>query len=263
MIESERALRDKMMVSLEKARNSIRPLNEMAYRFNQPVFLNELRAVDNEISYLIDKIRSSPSGFDKQVSEATKFDALYVDSCELITDQIDDLYAKVLESKMNFQLFTPELFALRKMVVDMQNTYGGRLTTMTRANLIARGVQNRLKKDDLFAAKEVLEDLRVVAAEDENISRRMVSLIQAQAPHIDQQMEALKKSGLPQGKLNPILEKWAVVKKVASEIQSAKTAVHTFLDLGVLIAGIATPAFPAAMLTAKAIMGVVSRLTGG
>lgn len=263
MIDSERALRDKMITSLERARNSIRPLNEMAYRFNQPVFLNELRAVDNEITYLIDKIRSSPSGFSKQVREAMKFDALYADSCELISDHIDDLYGKVIQSKMDFMTFLPELFTLRKMVVDMQNTYGGRLTVMTRANLIARGIQNKLNRDDMFAAKEVLEDLRVVAQESDEISMRLARLLQDRMSEIDGHIEELKKADLPPDKLRPITEKWSSLKKAASSLAQHKTLSLGLLDLGLLVAGLAIPGLPTAVpLVVKGAKALVTVISG-
>lgn len=269
MIDSERVLRDKMITSLEKARNSIRPINEMAYRFNQPVFLNELRAVDNEVTYLIDKIRSSPSGFDKQVMDAMKFNALYVDSCELISDQIDDLYGKVIRSKMDFMTFLPELFALRKMVVDMQNTYGGRLTVMTRANLIARGVQNKLNKDDMVAAREVLEDLRQVAQESDEISMRLAGMLRERMSEIDGQMEELKKANVPPDKLRPVTEKWSSLKKLTSTVADTKFLSLGLLDLGLLLAGLAVPGLPTAIpvvvnvtkAVINAISGVASRFT--
>ena len=110
-IDSERNLREKMMISLEKGRNSIRPLSELAYQNKATPFMNELRRVDDELSLLIDKIRSSPSGVDrKQITRASKFDALYVDSCELASDQVGNLYTKVLDSKLDFPTFLPDLF---------------------------------------------------------------------------------------------------------------------------------------------------------
>lgn len=81
--DADRVLRDKMVVSLEKGRNSLRPITEIAYQYKATFFLDELRRIDNELSYLIDKVRSSPSGVDrKQITQVTKFDAIYVDSCE-------------------------------------------------------------------------------------------------------------------------------------------------------------------------------------
>lgn len=273
-VDAERALRDKMVTSLEKGRNSMRPLTEISYQYKATFFLNELRKIDNELSYLIDKIRSSPSGVDrKQVTQAMKFDAIYVDSCELVSDQLNNLYGKILEAKLNFQPFIPELFSLRKILVDLQNTYGGRMNALSQANLTAYSIQRKLNKEDLRAMGDTLEDLKQIAQENDEIANRLANALISQAPELNKQMENLRTSAPKTTALSNILQKWdqisGIINKAATTtgqvkttIVNARAIVTNVIDIANLLGGMVVPGFPVIATAAKTILEIVGRSTG-
>lgn len=266
-VEAERTLRDKMVNSLENGRNSLRPLTELAYEYKATFFLNELRKIDNEVNYLIDKIRSSPSGVDrKQIEQAMKFDAIYVDSCDLIADQIANLYGKIIESNLNFQPFIPQLFSIRKIVVDLQNTYGGRMNLMNQANLTVYSIQKRLSKDDMRAMSESLEDLKKIVQENDEVANKLANIIIEQAQELNKNMEALKTSAPKTSAISNILQKWnqisETINSTAKTITNAKTIATTVLDIASLLSGIAMPAIPVVATAAKAILGIIGHFTG-
>lgn len=265
-IDADRALRDKMVLSLEKGRNSLRPVTEIAYQYKATFFLNELRKIDNEVNYLIDKIRSSPSGVDrKQITQVTKFDAIYMDSCELISDQLDNLYGKILQTKFDFQPFVPELFSLRKVVVDLQNTYGGRMNVLSQANLIAYSIQRKLNKEDMRGMSETLEDLRQIAEENDEVANRLANIIISQGPELNKQMEALRTSAPKTPALSNVLQKWNQISNVINKLETipkAYTIVKTVIEIATILGGIAMPAFPIVGVAAKAFLGIIGRSAG-
>lgn len=279
-IDSERVLRDKMVLSLEKGRNSLRPITEMAYQYKANFFLNEIRKIDNELTYLIDKIRSSPSGVDrKQTNQAIKFDAIYVDSCDLISDQLNNLYGKIIQATLNFQPFVPELFSIRKIVIDLQNAYGGRMNAINQANLTLHSIQKKLDKDDLRAMSESLEDLKQIVQENDEVANRLANTIIAQAPEINKQMETLKASGQKSSAISNALQKWAQISgligigaavataatatgQVKTVVTNAKTIVTGVVEIASLLGGIVVPGLPVVASAAKVILGILGRSTG-
>jgi len=269
-VDADRALRDKMILSLEKGRNSLRPLTEIAYQYKATFFLDELRKIDNELNYLIDKIRSSPSGVDrKQVTQATKFDAIYVDSCELISDQLNNLYGKIIQANLNFQPFVPELFSLRKIAVDLQNTYGGRMNALSQANLTAYSIQRKLNKEDMRAMGDTLEDLKQIAQENDEVANRLANALISQAPELNKQMEALRTSAPKTPALSNILQKWNqisgminIAAKATTTIANTKTIVTNVIEIANLLGGMAVPGFPIIATAAKTILGIIGRSTG-
>ena len=265
-IDDERALRDKMVISLEKGRNSLRPLTEIAYQYKATFFLDELRKINDELSILIDKIRSSPSGVErKQITNAAKFDAIYIDSCELVSDQVNNLYGKIIEARLNFQPFIPEVFALRKIVVDLQNTYGGRMNALNQANLTAYSIKKKLNRDDMTAMGETLEDLRQIAQQNDEVANKLTDIIISQAPELSKQMEALRTSAPKTSALSNVLQKWdqisGIISKTGKAVTGAKTVATSVLEIAALLSGIALPAFPVVAIAAKTVLGIISRLT--
>jgi DNA repair exonuclease SbcCD ATPase subunit len=270
-------LRDKMVVSLEKGRNSLRPITEIAYQYKATFFLDELRRIDNELSYLIDKVRSSPSGVDrKQITQVTKFDAIYVDSCDLISDQLDNLYGKIIQASLNFQPFVPELFSLRKIVVDLENAYGGRINAVNQANLTLYSMQKKLNKDDLKAMGESLEDLKQIAQENDDVANRLANSIITQAPEISKQMEALKASGQKSPAVSGALKKWGEISgllgvatvaattatatgQVKTAVTNAKMIVTGVVEIASLLGAVAVPGLPIVATAAKSILGILGR----
>jgi len=282
-VDTERALRDKMIVSLEKGRNSVRPLTELAYQNKAIPFLNELRKVDTELNFLIDKIRSSPSGIDrKQLTQAMKFDVIYSDSCELVADQLSNFYGKLLKADLNFQSLYPELLYLRKIVIDVQNAYGGRMNALSQANLISYSIERKLSKEDMKGMGETLEDLRQIAQENDEIANRLANTVISQAPEITKQMEALKTSapeiikqmGAPKtSALQNALQKWTQIAGMVSTAATVTGSVRTtivnargiatgVIDIATLLGGMAIPGFPVVAMAAKAILGILGRSSG-
>ncbi len=256
--DSERALRDKMVVSLEKGRNSVRPLTDLAYQYKAKLFLGELRRVDGEFSILIDKVRSSPSGVNREQAErAAKFDAMYVDSCELASDEVAGLYGRLLDSKLDFQSLLPELLYMRKIVVDMENTYGERMNAVNQANLTLYSIQKKLDKRDMLALGESVKDLQDLAEENDVVAQRIAALVTKNFDVIDKEMQSLQAANPQAEPAKKAIAAWhgLNIKKPGAAVVAA-----TVLSIAALLAPVALPGIPLANLAFTAVEKVVSIL---